>query len=195
MEDLSKLKDEELMERYLDEGSEKFFVEIVNRYLRPVYNFVRRYGGDEKDAEEISQESFVKLWKNIRKYRKGEKFKTWFFTIARNTAIDLLRKKRHVVFSAFDSENGSNILEDTLESQEVMADKIFELSENKDLLEKLLDDLPPNYKEVLFLYYNEEMNLEEISEVLKKPLNTVKSQHRRALIKLREHMDAPKLNH
>lgn len=195
MKNLSELKDEELVIKYLKEGDEDFFIELVNRYLKHTYNFVRRFGGDEKDAEEITQDSFVKLWKNIRKFREGEKFKTWFFTIARNTAIDSLRKKKHIVFSNFENENGENLMEDTLESDEILADKIAELSENKMMLEMLLDDLPPDYKEVLYLYYNEGLTMDEISKILRKPINTIKSQHRRALINLRKHANAPKLNH
>ncbi len=195
MENLPLLKDEDLVMRYRKEGDERFFVELVNRYLKPTYNFVRKFGGEEKDAEEIVQESFVKLWKNIQKFREGEKFKTWFFTIARNTSIDLLRKRRHIPFSYFENEEGENAMEDALQSEGSLADEIAEIAENKEMLQKMLDDLPPNYKEILFLYYNEDLGTEEISKILKRPANTVKSQHRRALMRIRKHANAPKLNH
>jgi RNA polymerase sigma-70 factor (ECF subfamily) len=194
MEHYAHLTDEELVAEYLG-GDSQAFTSIVNRFMKPVYNFVYRLCGNEKDAEEIVQESFVKLWKNIKKFRRGEKFKTWFYTIARNTAIDYLRKKKHIVFSAFDNEDGGNVLEDTLVSEEPGAIELFESSENKIFLEGLLEGLPTHYREVLFLYYNEDLNLEEISQVLNKPLNTVKSQHRRALMHLRNKVDtAPNSN-
>lgn len=193
MEDVLGLKDEELVFHYTKEESQPAFAELVNRYLKPVYNFSLRLCGNPKDAEEISQESFVKLWKNIGKFRQGEKFKTWFYTIVRNTTIDWMRKKKHVVFSEFDNAEGDNYLEDTLIDTEKTAHELFELSENKDLVEKLLYGLSVQYREVLLLRYHESMDFEEIGKMLSKSVNTIKSQHRRALITLRKKLEhAPK---
>ena len=193
MEDVLGLKDEELVFHYTKVESQSAFAELVNRYLKPVYNFSLRLCGNPKDAEEISQESFVKLWKNIGKFRQGEKFKTWFYTIVRNTTIDWMRKKKHVVFSEFDNAEGDNYLEDTLIDTEKTAHELFELSENKDLVEKLLYGLSVQYREVLLLRYHESMDFEEIGKMLSKSVNTIKSQHRRALITLRKKLEhAPK---
>ncbi len=192
MKNLSELKDEELVSHYL-EGDNSAFEEIVNRYLKPVYNFTYRFCGNEKDSEEIVQESFLKLWKNIKKFRKNDKFKTWFYTIARNTAIDWMRKKKSIVFSKFENEKGENFFEDSLTDTEDIASEIFEKNELKKDVGKLIGALPFKYREIILLYYQEELSLVEISEVLKKPLNTVKSLHRRALILLRKEINnAPK---
>lgn len=192
MEDIAGLKDEELVFHYIS-GEDSAFVELVNRYLKPVYNFSCRLCGDKKDAEEITQESFVKLWKNIGRFRQGEKFKTWLYTIVRNTTIDWMRKKKHVLFSEFENDEGGNFLEENLVDTEKLADELFEASEHKAAAEKLLGELTIQYREVLILRYNEGLDFEEIGKMLKKSVNTVKSQHRRALIMLRKRLgSAPK---
>lgn len=192
MEDLTAIKDEELVARYI-QGDNSAFVEIVNRYLKPIYNFTYRMCGNNKDAEEITQESFLKVWKHIEKFKQKEKFKTWIYTIARNTTIDWLRKKKSVLFSQFDNEDGGNSLEDNLVDTELLPDEEFIRSENKKVVEGLFEQLPMHYREVLFLHYNESLDFTEIDTVLEKSVNTIKSQHRRALILLRKELaHAPK---
>jgi RNA polymerase sigma-70 factor (ECF subfamily) len=110
--------------------------------------------------------------------------------ISRNTITDYLRKKKMVLFSSLDKEeeNFSNNIEDEV----ILPDEALIKLEDKELLNSLLDKIPAHYREVLILYYQEDMTFNEIGELLNKPLNTVKSHHRRALILLRELL-APKL--
>ncbi|MBU6370504.1 MAG: sigma-70 family RNA polymerase sigma factor [Patescibacteria group bacterium] len=192
MHDMLPYTDEELVIRYR-EGNDEAFTALVDRYLKPAYNFSIRLGAPARDAEEIVQESFVKLWKNIDSFRAGEKFKTWFYTIVRNATIDVMRRKRHVLLSAFEDEEGNNPVAERLVDEEKLAHEIFESAENAAAVEQLVGELPDKYRAVVVLRYREEMEFEEIGKILKKPLNTVKSQHRRALIALRKKMsDAPK---
>ncbi len=186
-------KDEELIIKYQTERNDDIIVEIVRRYLKISYNFSYRFVGNQNDAEEIVQESFIKLWKNIGKFKKDAKFKTWFLTTVRNTALDYLRKKKDVPFSSFDEES-TNYIEDTIESGDINAEIMFEQYENKKEIEELLESLSPNHRQILYLYFNEELTLDEISKIIQKPLNTVKSQYRRALINLRSKISAPKFN-
>jgi len=80
--------DQQLIESYFD-GDEAALAVLVNRYLKPVYNFAFRLTGNQADAEDVSQETFLKAWKNIKKFRADENFKAWILKIARNTAYDL----------------------------------------------------------------------------------------------------------
>jgi len=141
---------------------------------------------NKQAAEDITQETFIKVWKKIKKYNPDKNFKTWLFTIARNTAIDWLRKKRNLVFSNFENNEGENYLENELVDPNPLPDKILTQTEDQEFVEKLLQQLAPIYREVLILRYNNDLTFEEIAEILDKPLDTVKSQHRRALIILRK---------
>jgi RNA polymerase sigma-70 factor (ECF subfamily) len=184
--------DEELVGLYLD-GDEHAFTEIVQRHIKPLYNFVLRLSGNGRDAEEIVQESFVKVWKHMKNFRQGEKFKTWLYTISRNTTIDVLRKKKSILFSAFETDDGNNMLENTVPDNELLPDELFENTERKEFAEKLLENLPLHYREVLLLRYQGELDFSEIASALGKSVNTVKSQHRRALLALRKELvSAPK---
>ncbi len=158
-----------------------------------IYNFSYRFVGNEKVAEDITQEVFLKAWKNIKKFNLEKSFKTWIFSIAKNTCIDYLRKRKDVPMSIFDSEDGGNFIEDNLTDEELKADEIFIQKEDKKKIEKTITKLSVIQKEVIVLKYVNEMSLSEVSEILQMPKNTVKSHHRRALIKIKKLLDAPEL--
>ena len=176
-------EDNDLIKEYLN-GDEGAFRELVNKYTGTIFNFSARFVGVEY-ANDITQDVFIKIWKNIKKYdEKKANFKTWLFTITRNTTTDYLRKKKTINFSTLDSEEER--YEDNIEYEFILPDEILIKLEDKELLNKLLDKLPGNYKEVLILYYQEDLTFKEIGGILNKPLNTVKSYHHRALTSLRE---------
>ncbi|MBP6858246.1 MAG: RNA polymerase sigma factor [Candidatus Pacebacteria bacterium] len=166
-------------------GDDDAFQEIVRRHLTSVYRFAFHYARTEEDADDITQDSFFKAWKHIKRYKKGRAFKPLLFTIARNTALDFIKKKKPHVFSSLDNDNDSSAFEDTLEDSEPLQPELFERAETKEVLKKLMDELHPDHRSVLTLYYEEELTFEEIAETLGKPMNTVKSWHRRALIRIR----------
>ncbi len=172
------------------QGDDDAFAFLVQRHLSAVYNFAYHFAGKE-EADDIAQETFLKIWKNLKKFRPEENFKTWMFAIARNTAIDHMRKKRESVFSDFADSEGENFLEDSLADTEALADEIFARAEEKRHLEKQIEELPPLYREALLLRYQSDFTFEEIGLILKKPLHTVKSQHRRALLLLRKSLRGP----
>jgi RNA polymerase sigma-70 factor, ECF subfamily len=176
--------DAELIQATID-GDAGAFSSLVSRYSRDAYAFAFFMAKDASDAEDITQEAFVKVWKNLTKFKPGQKFKSWLMAIAHNTAIDYLRKRRHVVFSKFEDEEGVNILAETLTNEEPSASDLAALAESAEKTARAVQELPDIYRSVLALRYEGGMSFEEISELVKKPVNTVKSQHRRALIALR----------
>ncbi|MFA6919366.1 MAG: sigma-70 family RNA polymerase sigma factor, partial [Patescibacteria group bacterium] len=97
---MSEYLDEQLVQQYLS-GDEKSLEVLIQKYLKPIYNFVYRYVGDMANAEDLTQEVFVKVWKNIKKFDRKKSFKTWIFCIAKNTAFDYLRKKKSIPLSNF----------------------------------------------------------------------------------------------
>lgn len=183
--------DEQLISNYL-EGNENALDALVDRYLTNTYNFAFQLTHDSQAAEDVAQESFIKAWKNIRGWKRGSSFKTWLFAIARNTAIDWLRSRKDVTLSSFDNEAGKNILTETLVDESPPPLELMERAEDNLYVANLLEELDPLYRDVINLRYGDDLTFKEIGEILKKPLHTIKSQHRRAIIALRRSLEAKK---
>jgi RNA polymerase sigma-70 factor (ECF subfamily) len=195
--DFTESTDEEIIAQY-KAGNQEAFKSLINRYASALYNFTARLGS-RNDASDIVAETFIKVWKNIHRFdSKKASFKTWIFTIARNTATDFLRKKRSLLFSDLqttDEENSNspaaNIesFVENIEDDQILPDLARQKMQDKEFLEDILNSLRPSWREILVLHYQEEMTFDEIGKILNKPLNTVKSAHRRALIELRKKVD------
>jgi RNA polymerase sigma factor (sigma-70 family) len=183
--DLEKIEDKKLVVEYLS-GRENILPVLINKYLKLVYRFIFGLVGEESVAEDLTQDVFIKVWKKLKSYNNKYSFKTWLFTIARNTAFDYLRKKKEIVFSEFENEAGDNILIDTLADDTPLAEEALARVEDIKIFTEALKKIPIIYKEVLILRYTNDLSLEEISEILKRPIETVKSQHRRGLLHLKE---------
>lgn len=177
--------DQQLIADYL-KGDDAALEALIRRHLKGIYGYLRHIMGDAEEAEDVAQETFLKAWKRIRTYRPSASFKTWLFTIAHNAAIDHLRKRRDQRLSAFENEEGDNVLTETLADTEPLPDELVARLQDKASVEALLETLPLHYREVLLLRYHGDLTFEEMGKTLKRPLDTVKSQHRRALARLRD---------
>lgn len=178
------MQDEELIESYL-EGREKSLEELISRYLRVIYNFVYKYAGSGAIAEDITQEVFIKVWKNIKKFDAEASFRTWLFSIAKNTAIDWARKKKPILFSEFDREGG-NILEDLLIDDLPLPDEIAQSKYAFEEVSNAYGKISADEARIIKSHDGYGLTFIEIAKTLGRPLHTVKSIHRRALIKLRK---------
>jgi RNA polymerase sigma-70 factor (ECF subfamily) len=179
--------DSELVLLYRDDGSELAMTTLVNRYVSLVYNLIVRLVGDRREAEDLTQETFMKMWKALSRFDTEKNFKTWIFAIARNTAIDYLRKKKPILFSRLNSENdeGETRFEDNLADDAILADEAFDRKQSVGALEKAMQTLSLDERVIIILHESDEMTFEEIADVMSKPMNTIKSRYRRALQKLR----------
>lgn len=177
--------DEELIGHYVH-GDENAFATLLARHIDGLYSYMYRLVGEARDAEDLVQESSIKIWKNIKRYNPAaSKFKTWMLSIARNSAIDQLRKKKSPVLSQFDDGEGGNPLLDTLKDESPLAEDVFAQKEDAEHLQDAISQLPPQYREILTLHYTNQLTLEEAALVLSEPKNTTKSRHRRALAALK----------
>ena len=165
--------------------NEQAFAELMKRYVKQIYNFSRQYIRTSEDAEDVAQDTFFKVWKYIGQYSAGRKFRPWLFTIARNTALDFIKKKKALSFSDLDDDENDLRFADTLEDTEPLAPELFEAAEISGKLTAILEQIHPEHRAVLMMHYREGMTFEEIAVVVGKPMNTLKSWHRRALIKLK----------
>ncbi len=179
------LSDEQFIAEYLS-GDEKSLEILFGRYLKPVYSFVFRYLGTRQDAEDVTQDVFVKAWRNLKKFDQNKSFKTWLFSIAKNSCLDFLKKKKAIPFSDFENEEGENVLTETLVDPSPLPHELLEKADIVQMLNYAMEKLSPKYRMILFLRYNDHFNFQEIADVLGESINTVTSRHRRALIKLKE---------
>lgn len=171
--------DKELITAYIY-GNDEAFKELVSRHMDNVYKFTHRYFNDKDKAEDATQETFVKAWKNIKRFDTDRKFITWLFAIAKNICLDILKKKTPAAFSKIEAEKEMDIA-DLIQDENPLPDELAERSENKKAIETILQKIPADYRMVLFLRYNDHMKFREIAEALDEPINTVKSRHLRGL--------------
>ena len=180
--------DSELVHEVLG-GNDLALQTLVERHLPAVYTFCLRYTGNAEDAEDASQEAFLKAWKKLKHFNTKKSFRTWLFTIAKNSATDLMRKRKSVAFSKFDTED-SNVLTDTLADPEPLPDELFERASLASDARSALATRPSRDRAILTLRYNDEESFENIARIMKIPANTVRSLHHRALAVLRKLLEA-----
>jgi RNA polymerase sigma-70 factor (ECF subfamily) len=176
--------DEEIIEQY-KAGDLEAFKFLVLKYTSHIYNFTARLT-DRENALDITQETFIKAWKSLHKFDVNKaSFKTWLFTIAKNTTTDFLRKKKISTFTDIEDKDADESFENSIVDEDLLPDKIAEKMEDAEFLNETLAKLSKNENEILVLHYQEGLTFDEIGKILGEPLNTVKSKHRRALAKLR----------
>lgn len=166
-------------------GYDEAYSKLLKKYLKSVYNFLRTFVQDSDILDDLTQETFIKAWKNLKSFDTEKNFKTWLFTIAKNTAYDFFKKKKTIPFSEFSDDQGSNALEN-ISDDEILPLEILEKSEKEKTFEENLQKLPNHYRIILLLHYKEDFSLQEISEILDIPYNTIKSRHIRALSKFKK---------
>lgn len=177
--------DEEIIILYKN-GNKEVFKDLIDKYTSPLYNFTVRLT-DKNNAPDIVQDIFIKVWRNLHRFDTAKaSFKTWLFTIAKNTITDFLRKKKILSFSDLENYDDDYSFSEKIPDENLLPDEALQKLQDSELLNKLLDKLPINYKTVLILHYQENMTFLEIGKILDKPLNTVKSHHQRAILELRK---------
>jgi RNA polymerase sigma-70 factor (ECF subfamily) len=184
------LTDTQLIGQYL-EGNQKAFETIINRYAQPIFRFTYKLTNNKDTAHDITQETIIKLWKNIKKFDTSKNIKAWLFTIAKNTTLDYLRKNKNLNFSDLNNTYDSNDddFAQNIEDSEPLQFEIFEKNENIEMVQKALETLSVENKMIVLLKNGEEMTFDEIATVVEKPMNSVKSQYRRSLISLKKYIE------
>lgn len=181
---MKEIKDEQLIVRFL-RGNDNAFELLLNRYLKSIYNFTYRLTKDPSAADDLTQEVFLKVWKNLKRFDQSKKFKVWLFSIARNTTYDYFKKKKTIPFVFFEDGEGSNKM-DYLADDKILPNELLIKADLANNLNKFLKKIPEKYRIVLIMHYKDDFSLKEIAEILKKSYNTVKSQHQRGLRMLRK---------
>jgi len=147
------------------------FLYIMRRYEARLLRYIKRISNFSQDkSEDVLQDIFIKIYRNLNNFDQSLKFSSWIYRIAHNTVISEHRKEksRPIYFSSEENDEILNNLKSDLDIT-----KELNLKYLKNNINKILDTLDEKYREVLILKYLEEKSYEEISDILKKPMGTV----------------------
>jgi len=178
----SRPTDEELIERF-QAGDLNAFDLIVKNYKDQLLNFVFRFLGNQEEAEDVVQETFLRVYRNRSAYRRVAKFSTWIYTIAGNLArTELRRRNRRRFFSLSDMgvQDKDYEIADNLLNPESQTDGVMK----EEIIQAEIARLSPKFREVIVLRDIQELSYEEISKIIRVPIGTVKSRVNRARLRL-----------
>jgi RNA polymerase sigma-70 factor, ECF subfamily len=180
-------------------GSEKAYRELLDRYQRPVFSLIYRMVRDREKAEDLAQETFVKVFNHIDSFNPKYKFSSWIFKIASNLTIDAIRKKDLETVSLDGSRNAStpdeiDATRITVESRDENPEEFLEAKELGEEIERAIGELRPEYRTAILLRHVEGRPYEEIAEIMGVPLGTVKTYIHRARGELRETLAHLRIN-
>jgi RNA polymerase sigma-70 factor (ECF subfamily) len=171
----------------LRRGDPDALATLMARYQNRIYRYLLRLVRQPADAEDLFQQTWLRVAEKIRSFDTSRNFDAWLFTLARNLALDHLRRMRP---SSLDGPSSGDSSEETMASRLPSADPgPFEqllAGERAGRLAVALESLPLSYREVVTLRFEEEMKIEEIALVLATPVATVKSRLYRSLAQLRQ---------
>ncbi|MBD2844081.1 RNA polymerase sigma factor SigW [Paenibacillus sp. IB182496] len=171
-------------------GDQQAFAEIVGLYQDKLYHMAYRMLGNRQEAEDVVQDTFLRVHKNLERYDQSMKFSTWIYRIATNLSIDRLRKRRPgYSLDAESSEHEGLDGYSMLPSDDRTPESEALLSETQRTVHQAMATLPPKYKSVMVLRYLHELSLQEVGEVLDMPVTTVKTRLHRGRDFLRKKLE------
>ncbi len=176
--------DEELIGRF-QRGDENAYIELVHRYKDRLMVFVYRFVNDMTQAEDIVQDTMVKLYTHRHFYKEIAKFSTWIYTIAGNLAKTELRKKKRRKVTLL-SQMGTDDKDYDLPAQDEDTNSDIQGQFTEKRLQEAIQVLPLHFRTVVILRDIQELSYEEISKIVDVPLGTVKSRINRARLQLQK---------
>jgi RNA polymerase sigma-70 factor (ECF subfamily) len=179
------LSDEELVQRANIElfHTTVAYEELMRRYQRTLFNVCARYLGNERDADDVCQEVMLKVLHGLRQFEGKAKFKTWLYSITYNECITQYRKEKRKrrLFDALSLDPQEE------ETGELEADQITDSAS----LDRCLVNVNQVDREILVLRFVAELEFQEIADIMRMGLSATKMRYKRALEKLRSHLDNP----
>ncbi|MHC4400428.1 MAG: RNA polymerase sigma factor [Planctomycetota bacterium] len=183
--------DEDLLLEYRSVGDRGAFEELVHRYERELYNYLRHYLGDAEMAEDAFQAAFLQVHLKCQQFEPGRKVRPWLYTVATNQGIDAKRRSRrhHMVslnqrLQGGHQEEGSGSLMELLDGHDPSPADELEWDEQRRFVREAVDRLPDSLRQVLLLVYYQGLKYREAAEVLAIPVGTVKSRLHAAIRRL-----------
>jgi RNA polymerase sigma-70 factor (ECF subfamily) len=168
-------------------GDQSAFKQLLKKHREAIYHVVFRIVHNPQEAEDLVQETFMKAFGSLSSYSSQYKFSTWLYRIAANSSIDYLRKKKISAFS-LDEEIPTKHGKVSLELADWTYNPEIDLvaKQRRFSVEEAIESLPKRYREVIILRHKEEKSYEEISDILKIPVGTVKARIFRGRVLLKK---------
>lgn len=163
-------------------GNRMSFAVLINRYKNKIFNLCYRMTGNYQDAEDISQEAFLRAWSGLNKFRIAQKFQNWLFTIAINLCRNKLKRDKIIKFISIDKKiytEDDEILFEIADKNPTIEEMLLR-EEEKKRINYLVHSLPDRYRPTFLLRYVEGLSYKEISEIMGLPIGTVEVQLFRA---------------
>lgn len=175
-----------LIKAYL-KGDLKSFESLLKKYEGILYHYLYRYSKTQQEAQDLYQDVYIKVVKHLKNFKMESSYKTWLFTIARNTVIDKMRRKKLTVHSMDQTIGAGNTdFHERIGDIKNTPSTALTKGMGKQKIRLMLDDLEPRLKEICLLRFYSELKFREIASVLNMNENSVKTCFRRALEILRE---------
>tara|TARA_A100001011_G_C14265697_1_gene824564 strand:+ start:429 stop:1013 length:585 start_codon:yes stop_codon:yes gene_type:complete len=174
--------DEKLISRF-QAGDERAYVELVNRYKDRLLNFVFQFLGDIEQAEDVVQDTMLRLYEKKHYYKEIAKFSTWIYTISRNLANTELRKRKRRK-TTYLSQMSKEERQYEIPAVQDDVDQSLHNEFINDRIQSAINNLPEHYKLVIILRDIQELSYDDISNIVEVPLGTIKSRINRARIQL-----------
>ena len=174
--------DEKLISRF-QAGDERAYVELVNRYKDKLLNFVFQFLGDLEQAEDVVQDTMIRLYEKKHYYKEIAKFSTWIYTIARNLANTELRKRKRRK-TTYLSQMSKEERQYEIPAVQDDVDQSLHNEFINDRIQSAINNLPEHFKIVIILRDIQELSYDDISNIVEVPLGTIKSRINRARIQL-----------
>jgi RNA polymerase sigma-70 factor (ECF subfamily) len=179
--------DEDLARAYCN-GDGECLEQLIRRYMKPIFNFAYRMTGNYAEADDITQDVFVQVYRALPSARLDLPFKPWIYVIARNKCLDYLKKKRALDFSAVEDPETHESPVDTIADSDPLPDEVLERNDLQRMLREAILRLPERYRTVVSLRYAGGLSFAEIAATLSLPENTVKTHFQRAKSLLRREL-------
>lgn len=173
------MKDQENIVARARRGDADAFEQLVVAYRDQVFRLALRMCGNEADADEVAQEAFLSAWKALPNFRGDSQFSTWLYQLTSHAAIDLMRREKRQIA-------GEDITEVSAPDPGPSPQQQAERSETRQAVREAMEQLSPEYRQIVVLRFLQELSYEEIGAVLKLPPGTVKSRLNRAKSQLKD---------
>tara|TARA_R100001369_G_scaffold6227_1_gene16776 strand:- start:49 stop:633 length:585 start_codon:yes stop_codon:yes gene_type:complete len=173
------INDDQKLIDAINKGDTKAYAQLVNRYKDLVYTLAIRMVRNREEAEEVAQDTFIKVFKSLDKFKGDSKFSTWIYKVTYNTCLDRIKKnKKHLNDVVIDDFTFNK-----LETIDNALDNLIKEEKNR-LIKNCINKLPEDSSALITLFYFEDLSLEEISKIINIEANTVKVKLFRARKKL-----------